>query len=314
MADKERAVNSSKVWVSLITNLNYLPGLLTLNHCLRRVNSKYPLVALYTESFPESGRAALAARGISSHLVPFLAPSNSKNYADDPRFNDCWTKLVVFSLTQYDRVVQLDSDMLVLRNMDELMDLDLDHPSVSATGDAQTSPRVFAASHACVCNPLKRTHYPADWIAENCAFTSQHGDPVAAQTIAADPSSGLGKLNSGLLVLNPSDVIFEQIIDHMNIRGTEYQFPDQDLLAELYAGRWVSLPYIYNALKTLRSPGVHDAIWRDDHVKNVHFILSPKPWDEIGSNGEWTGKQEMHKWWFDTNNERLTAEKAQGIN
>jgi len=50
-------------------------------------------------------------------------------------------------------VVQLDSDMMLRRNMDELMDLALD-----VEGD-----RVFAASHACVCNPLKKAHYPKDW-------------------------------------------------------------------------------------------------------------------------------------------------------
>lgn len=63
-----------------------------------------------------------------------------------------------YSLVEYERVVQLDSDMLVLRNMDELMDVELDGPELEGKGQ-----RVFAASHACVCNPLKRTHYPADW-------------------------------------------------------------------------------------------------------------------------------------------------------
>lgn len=54
--------------------------------------------------------------------------------------------------------MQLDSDMLVKRNMDELMDLDLDAPSVAGKGE-----KVFAAGHACVCNPLGKGHYPKDW-------------------------------------------------------------------------------------------------------------------------------------------------------
>ena len=62
-------------------------------------------------------------------------------------------KLQPFSLVEYERVVQLDSDMILRKNMDELMDLALD-----VEGD-----RVFAASHACVCNPLKKAHYPKDW-------------------------------------------------------------------------------------------------------------------------------------------------------
>lgn len=54
--------------------------------------------------------------------------------------------------------MQLDSDMLVMKNMDELMDIELDPADTDGEGQ-----RVFAASHACVCNPLKKPHYPKDW-------------------------------------------------------------------------------------------------------------------------------------------------------
>jgi alpha-N-acetylglucosamine transferase len=66
--------------------------------------------------------------------------------------------LAAFGLTEYNRVVQLDSDMLLMRNMDELMTMELDPSAMEGKGD-----RVFAASHACVCNPLQKPHYPADW-------------------------------------------------------------------------------------------------------------------------------------------------------
>jgi hypothetical protein len=136
----------------------YLPGLLTLAHSLRVANSAYPLVALYTDTFPAEGLAALAARAIPRRRIAYLLPALPRDYSNDPRFYDCWSKLTPFSLTDFDRVVQLDSDMLVLKNMDELMELELDAPEVGGKG-----PRVFAASHACVCNPLKKPHYPNDW-------------------------------------------------------------------------------------------------------------------------------------------------------
>jgi hypothetical protein len=147
-----------KVWTTLITNTKYLSGLLTLDYSLKKVGSEYPLIALYTDSFPPEGHAALDLRGIPKQRVQYLLPSLHKDYSTDERFYDCWSKLTPFSLVEYDRVVQLDSDMLVLKNMDELMEMELDPPSEKGMGN-----KVFAASHACVCNPLKKLHYPKEW-------------------------------------------------------------------------------------------------------------------------------------------------------
>ncbi|GAB0133268.1 hypothetical protein EsDP_00001680 [Epichloe bromicola] len=295
-------IKSDKVWVTLITNSSYLPGLVTLSHSLRSVKTRYPLVALYPPSLPATALQALSARHIPSLRVPLLTPRSGKRYEQDPRFDDCWTKLVVFGLTQFTRVVHLDSDMVVLANMDELMDVELD----AAT-------RLFAASHACVCNPLGRKHYPAAWVPANCAFTSQHGDAERAQTEGADASLGLGLLNSGLLVVRPSGALLDEIVARIDSHGDGYTFPDQDLLADLYRGRWVALPYVYNALKTMRAEAVHGAIWRDDRVKNVHFILSPKPWQELDDRGAWMGGHDTHAWWVDANERRVREERELGI-
>jgi alpha-N-acetylglucosamine transferase len=302
------------VWTTLITNTSYLSGLLTLNHSLRQVKSKYPLVALYTDTFPPEGIAALEARSIPAQRIEYLLPANGKDYSDDPRFLDCWTKLVPFSLTQYSRIVQLDSDMLALQNMDELMEMPLDDPEIAAKGDATVSKKVFAAGHACVCNPLKKPHYPSDWIPSNCAFTSQHNEPLVAQTIGPSVfASPLGFMNGGLQVVNPSKALFVQIVTHMEKEAANMDFADQSVLSELYRGRWEPLPYIYNALKTLRWEGVHDKIWRDESVKNMHYILAPKPWNEIDAEGDWTGTDESHRWWVDSNKDRLQYEKQNDI-
>ncbi|KAF4615222.1 hypothetical protein D9613_002804 [Agrocybe pediades] len=298
-----------RVWTTLITNTAYLPGLLTLDYSLKFHKSAYPLVTLYTDTFPTSMLSVLAARGIPYKRIPYLLPSVHKDYTNDPRFYDCWSKLTPFSLTEYDRVVQLDSDMLVLRNMDELMDLELDPPELGGSGS-----RVFAAGHACVCNPLNKPHYPKDWIPAHCAFTSQHDKPDEAQKIGPDPAVGpLGFINGGLQVVNPSQATYERIINYMNSeKALDFDFADQSLLSDLFRGRWVPLPYIYNALKTMRWPGVHDKIWRDEEVRNIHYILAPKPWDEIDLDDD-AAKDESHKWWQEYNNRRLETERAAGI-
>ena len=146
------------MWATLITNKEYLTGLLTLDFSLKRAGSKYPLIALFTDQFPEDGHKALELRGIPRRKVAYVNPSSQKDYSNDPRFYDTWTKLTAFAIIEYDRVVLLDSDMLVRRNMDELMEIPLDSPKEQERGN-----RIFAAAPACACNPAKKAHYPKDW-------------------------------------------------------------------------------------------------------------------------------------------------------
>lgn len=309
---QDERLTGNTVWATLITNLEYLPGVLTLASSLRAVNSRYPLLALYTPSFPASGLAALAARDIPAQPVAHLTPSSgARDFSLDPRFVDTFTKLATFSLEEYERIVQMDSDMLVLRNMDELMEVPLDDPEVSARGEGS---RVFAASHVCACNPLKKPQYPRTWIPENCAFTAQAADPAKAQIEGVDPRGReVAMMNGGLAVLRPSKKLFAQIVDKIEKDGHSMYFPDQEVVSELWRDRWVALPYVYNALKTMRRRGVHDAIWRDAEVKNVHYILSPKPWDEMDEQGNFTGDDETHGWWVEANQRRKEEEKRLGI-
>lgn len=129
-----------------------------LHHSLKKVGSEYPLVALFTDSLPEEAQKAIDERGIAKRRVERLLPGDEIEKYTEPRFLETWTKLSVFSMTEYERVVLLDADMLVMQNMDELMEFQLDPAHMEGKGD-----RVFAASHACTCNPMKKPHYPKTW-------------------------------------------------------------------------------------------------------------------------------------------------------
>ena len=121
-------------------------------------------------------------------------------------------------------------------------------------------------------------------------------------------------MNGGLQVVNPSKTVYRLILAHMESDAAiDMDFADQSLLSDLFKGCWVPLPYIYNALKTLRWENVHSEIWKDDKVKNVHYILAPKPWDEMDGEGNSVSKDPTHVWWVDYNNERLALEKKEGI-
>jgi len=96
---------------------------------------------------------------------------------------------------------------------------------------------------------------------------------------------------------------FNAIVKFMNESPLipTFQFPDQDLFAEFFKGRWMPLPYIYNALKTLRV--IHKDLWSDDDVKCIHYILTDKPWLSRPSkqNGH-SAADEHHAvnlWWWE---------------
>jgi len=294
-------------FASVITNLDYLPGLLTLEYSLRKSQSKYKLIALCTNDFPAKGLSALKQRSIDHRTIQRLSPKTAKNYAADPRFNECWTKLQAFGLFEYAKVVLLDCDMLIRENIDNLMDIDLD--AVKSQGKGS---RLFAAAHACVCNPLHKPHYPVEWNPQNCAYTSQHDQADDAQIRAALPTTGLGLLNSGTLVIQPCEGVYEQILQGLQTEQLDkYTFPDQDLLADIFRKQWYALPYVYNALKPMRRQGVHDKVWRDEKVKIIHYILSPKPWDQE----EDLDKDDiLIKWWRDAIVDRQNEYRVQGIN
>lgn len=242
-------------WVTLLTQPSYLPGVRALNASLARAGSDHPLVVMVTANIDADVRQTLEADGCLVREVEPIRPAGglADSYAN-ARFAEVWTKLAVWRLTEFDRIVFLDADMLVTQNMDELFALDL--------ADDQ-----IAACHACRCNPNRIRSYPASWTPENCAYTdSRTGDEA-------------DYLNAGFLVLRPDVGVFADLMAELAAVAdlAAYPFAEQDFLNEHFRGRWVPLPYVYNALKTL--PFQHPSLWDSSAVKNIHYIID-KPWQQ----------------------------------
>ncbi|QPG74428.1 hypothetical protein FOA43_001757 [Brettanomyces nanus] len=300
--------NDKKIWATLITNSRYVPGVITLDYSLKKANSKYRLVAMYTEQLDLESLKALTCRHIAIRKIHQLKPpTESPELSNDPRFRDCWSKLYIFKLVQFQRIVELDSDMVVMQNMDELMDIPLD------------SHTVFASTPACVCNPFKLSHYPSDWIPSNCSFTQYHEkkrlslDPQDSYWQYKGPhaSMGLKKCNGGLIVIEPNLDNYNEILAVLGdpTRTALYQFPDQELLADVFEGRWLCLSYVYNSLKTFTQ--CHPDLWDINRVKNIHFIITPKPWQV--RRGDFDDPTGTFVYWWDVNDERIALEKKIGI-
>jgi inositol 3-alpha-galactosyltransferase len=52
----------------------------------------------------------------------------------------------------------------------------------------------------------------------------------------------------------------------------------------------------------------HKELWDDSVIKNIHYIITPKPWEV--EEDEYEDTTGTFKWWCDINKERLTLEGA----
>lgn len=292
-------------YVTLLTQTSYLAGVLVLDQSLRSVGSKYPLVVMVTPSLPDDVRAVLRKRRIRTRDVDSLQPPD-RNHSlaeHDIRFADTWTKLRGFELVEYERIVLLDCDMIVLKDMDELMTLDLpdDH---------------IAAVHVCSCNPRILKHYPKDWKPNNCAHGSVKYPTAPPPSITDKSPRPYTQLNSGTVVLNPSSSLSKKIFDFLYERGrvAEWIFPDQDLLSEYFKDRWRPISWYYNALRSLYT--VHPVIWSEHEIRCLHYIFADKPWRsrKMPSTSE-AGFDVMNRWWwerFDRLGETMSSNDPEG--
>ncbi|OAX44738.1 nucleotide-diphospho-sugar transferase [Rhizopogon vinicolor AM-OR11-026] len=274
-------------YVTLLTKPSYLPGVLVLDHTLRSVNSAFPLVVMATHSLPEDTLSVLERRGIPIFPIASLRPPEGLHSlsSHDTRFTDTWTKLRAFELVEFERVILLDADMIVMRNMDELFDIEM-------------PPSWIAAAHVCACNPRKLPHYPSDWVPENCAYTPLV-HPSSAAVITEQSPRPYTQLNSGLVVLSPSLYLADEVRRHLFTSPlvSTWSFPDQDLLSDLFRGRWKPIPWYYNALKTLMV--IHKPLWRDEEIRCLHYILADKPWHARVSEDDTGEFAKSHRWWWD---------------
>ena len=116
-----------KSYVTLLSTESYLPGVLALHEALRRVKSAHGLLVCLSAGVPQRVVDRLKSAGLNTHLLPpdLLASSDmaqSNRDAGAAHWTYTFDKLHLFGLTQYTKLVYIDSDMLVTANIDELFD------------------------------------------------------------------------------------------------------------------------------------------------------------------------------------------------
>ncbi len=108
-----------QAYITVLSSENYLEGVRILLYSMKRVKCTFPLYVLLSESLAHLrskiekwGAPVLVAKDIS---LGAFEGQNNRQY-----WNNTFFKLRIFELVQFDKLVYLDNDMILLQNLDHL--------------------------------------------------------------------------------------------------------------------------------------------------------------------------------------------------
>ena len=111
---------SNHAYATLCVGDSFVIGTLVLFHSLRKTGANADFVVL-AANISQKSTKYLEKSGIIVKIVEPLVVSNyHSNSKSDARDSILWTKLRVWQLEEYSKVIMLDSDLFVLKNSDEL--------------------------------------------------------------------------------------------------------------------------------------------------------------------------------------------------
>lgn len=117
-------------FVSIACSKNYLPGLVATFLSLQQTGTHYPMYVLLPQHLSlNCSKELKVLTELGLHIIEYadsvkvpqeLIDSNTKQ--GDNRFSFTFDKLKVFELTQFDKIVFVDSDIYILQSLDKLFD------------------------------------------------------------------------------------------------------------------------------------------------------------------------------------------------
>lgn len=113
--------SNARTYATLLSSNNYLEGVLCLKLSLDLAKTDFPLLVLVTKEVNSATRNRLVVAGCNLLDTKSAAVSGEALASIEvDRWRKCFEKLEVFSLTQYAKIIWLDADMLVVKNIDHL--------------------------------------------------------------------------------------------------------------------------------------------------------------------------------------------------
>ena len=268
-------------YISYMANDRDIKGVLMLNYNLKKVNSKYKYYVLVIEKVSKTIREILKEHYIEIIDIDFfkLMSQFTKNreLIDLVISKHYYGKYLVFNQKQFSKAIYLDTDLLLMDNVDHLFSLDCSENQIYMAYDMQLA--------------VNKDNHPI------VVFT-RNG------------------FNSGVIVYTPSDILFDSCYTKL-LGLTIDQFSelntDQDILNSLIEEKHIQCIAL-NPKYNIPPSVVYDMMVYKyiDKPYIVHYMLKPKPWDVLdcmayGENNVFYNNtsRHLHKLWISTYNEMM---------
>lgn len=121
---------SNYAYITVLSNTAYLPGVYALKVALEKVGSQYELLVLIPQELETELSDKIETIGLKYITAPDVEVP-LELLEENSYWNATFFKLRTVGLTQFEKIVLLDSDMLILKNLDNLFEC----PSISAVVD-----------------------------------------------------------------------------------------------------------------------------------------------------------------------------------
>eukprot|EP00930_Biecheleria_cincta_P057677 TRINITY_DN43575_c0_g1_i1.p1 TRINITY_DN43575_c0_g1~~TRINITY_DN43575_c0_g1_i1.p1 ORF type:complete len:674 (+),score=73.58 TRINITY_DN43575_c0_g1_i1:227-2248(+) len=251
------------------TSKAYVLGALVLGFSIKATGTKHSLVCLHASDVP-AGFVALLGKIWECREIEHVDASKELSWPGQAgRFEKVFTKLRCLSLVDFEKILMMDIDMMVLANVDDLFDL---------------------AAPAGMRRGMRHGQKHGDVIDGRGFFTG-----AGAGTYSWGQGTGI---NAGVMLLRPSSAVLDEMLTEIaepshpaHIRGNG---PEQDFLSRYWADApWThigveynyQLHHMYNAMHptTVHEGGRMDTLQFPERIKIVHFSGEPgaKPWQRV---------------------------------
>ena len=287
-------------------------GVQCLYRSLRAVKSKHPLIVMHTDTLSPETAAALRTEGcimrkVKPYFPPVSAAVDHSKYKNQC-YADCWTKLIMWEMEEYDYLVYLDADMLVAKNIDHLFHL----PTMAVQQRQQEQKRqkkqlFHSLEHSNGVNPVIwavpdcAAGRPTEEERAQCSLLPQNIKNIKiwkqkeSGSLHHSSTCSYSYFNAGMFICRPSIAQFQDF--HLALSTGTYPiegYAEQDFLNAYFQDSWHPLPTLFNLQKGIK--GHHPELWVPEKAFIIHYT-DCKPWHgrDHPDNQEYS---DIVNWWW----------------